>query len=50
MIASILNIIPLTKRQATKAEVMKRMSSVCLIHIVAYGNEPSGKIALSPNP
>ena len=50
MIASILNIRPLTERQATKAEVKKRMSSVGLIHIVAYGNKPSGKIALSPNP
>jgi len=50
MIASILNTSPLTRREATKAEVMKRMSSVCLIHIAAHGNERTGEIALSPNP
>ena len=50
MIASILNTRPLTGRQATKAEVMKRMSSVGLIHIAAHGNELTGEIALSPNP
>ena len=50
MIASILNTIPLVGRQATKAEVMKRMSSVGLIHIAAHGNERTGEIALSPNP
>ena len=33
IIGSILNTRPLTRRQATKAEVMKRMSSVGLIHI-----------------
>ena len=50
MIASFLNTRPLTGRQATKAEVMKRMSSVGLIHIAAPGNEVTGEIALSPNP
>ena len=50
MIASILNTRPLTGRLATKVEVMKRMSSVGLIHIAAHGNELSGEIALSPNP
>ena len=50
MIASILNTRPLTGRQATKAEVMKRMSSVGLIHIAAHGDELTGEIALSPNP
>ncbi|XP_044166240.1 tetratricopeptide repeat protein 28-like [Acropora millepora] len=50
MIASILNITPLIRTQATKAEVMKRMSSVSLIHIAAHGNEQTGEIALSPNP
>ena len=50
MIASILNNRPLTGRQATKAEVMKRMSSVGLIHIAAHGNELTGEIDLSPNP
>ena len=50
MISSILNTMPLIGRQATKAEVMKRMSSVGLIHIAAHGNELTGEIALSPNP
>ena len=50
LIASILNTIPLVGRQATKAEVMKRMSSVGLIHIAAHGNKLTGEIALSPNP
>ena len=50
MIAAILNTRPLTGRDATKAEVMKWMSSVSLIHIAAHGNELTGEIALSPNP
>ena len=50
MIASILKTTPLTGIHATKAEVMKRMSSVALIHIAAHGNERTGEIALSPNP
>ena len=49
MIASILNTTPLTGREATKAEVIKRMSSVGLIHIAAHGNKRTGEIALSPN-
>ncbi|XP_044169000.1 tetratricopeptide repeat protein 28-like [Acropora millepora] len=49
MIASILNTSPLTGREATKAEVIKRMSSVGLIHIAAHGNKRTGEIALSPN-
>ncbi|XP_044167574.1 tetratricopeptide repeat protein 28-like, partial [Acropora millepora] len=50
MIASILKTTPLTGIHATKAEVLKRMSSVGLIHIAAHGNERTGEIALSPNP
>ncbi|XP_044170333.1 tetratricopeptide repeat protein 28-like [Acropora millepora] len=50
MIASIFNTRPLTGRRATKAEVMKRMSSVGLIHIAAHGDMCTGEIALSPNP
>ena len=50
MIASILNTRALVGRQATKAEVMKRMSSVGLIHIAAHGNKHTGEIALCPNP
>ena len=50
MIASILKTTPLTGTHATKAEVMKRMSSVGLIHIAAHAGECTGEIALSPNP
>ena len=50
MIGSILNTRPLTGRRATKAEVMKQMSSVALIHIAAHGNPVTGEITLSPNP
>ena len=49
MIALILNTRPLTGREATKAEVIKRMSSVGIIHIAAHGNKRNGEIALSPN-
>ena len=50
MIASILNTRPLTGREATKAEVIKRMSAVGLIHIAAHGDKNTGEIALCPNP
>ena len=50
MIASVLKTTLVTGIQATKAEVMKRMSSVGLIHIAAHGNQRTGEIALSPNP
>ena len=50
MIAAILKTRPLTGIHATKAEVMKRMSSVGLIHIAAHRNERTGEIALCPNP
>ena len=50
MIASVLKTTPLTGIHATKGEVMKRMSSVGLIHIAAHGNKRTGEIALSPNP
>ena len=50
MIAPILKTRPLTGVHAKKAEVMKRMSSVGLIHIAAHGDKRTGEIALSPNP
>ncbi|XP_044170510.1 tetratricopeptide repeat protein 28-like [Acropora millepora] len=50
MIASILNTSPLTGSEATKAEVIKQMSSVGVIHIAAHGSESTGEIFLSPNP
>ena len=46
-IAFILNTIPLMGRQATKAEVMKRMSSVGVIHIATHVYENTGEIVRS---
>ncbi|CAH3163050.1 unnamed protein product, partial [Pocillopora meandrina] len=37
MIGKILNITPITGRQATKREVLKRISSVSLVHFAAHG-------------
>ena len=50
LFASILNSRPLLVGQATKADVMKRVLSVDLIHIAAHGNKLTGEIVLSPNP
>ena len=50
MIGTILNIPPLTGKNATKAEVLRRLDSVALIHIAAHGRAETGEIVLSPNP
>ena len=50
MIASILNIKPLTGKDATKAEVLNKLNSVALVHIAAHGKAKSGEIILCPNP
>ncbi|XP_068718941.1 tetratricopeptide repeat protein 28-like [Montipora capricornis] len=50
MIGELLQTAPLTGKNATKAEVLKRMKSVALIHIAAHGDHGSGEIALAPNP
>ena len=50
MIGEILNIEPLTGRDATKDEVLGRIGSVALIHIAAHGDTEAGEIALAPNP
>ena len=50
MVSSILNTSPLTGSEATKAEVIKQMSSVGLIHSTAHGNKHSGELLLAPNP
>ncbi|XP_068700656.1 tetratricopeptide repeat protein 28-like [Montipora foliosa] len=50
MIGKLLQTAPLTGKSATKAEVLKRMKSVGLIHIAAHGDDRSGEIALAPNP
>lgn len=41
---------PLTGRNATKDEVLRRMTSVALLHIAAHGRMETGEIALAPNP
>ena len=53
-IGEILHTLPLTEvitgTDATKDEVLKRLSSVALVHIAAHGNMETGEIALAPNP
>ena len=50
IIGEILQMAPLTGENATKAEVLKRMKSVALIHIAAHGDDEFGEIVLAPNP
>ncbi|XP_068740157.1 tetratricopeptide repeat protein 28-like [Montipora capricornis] len=49
VIGKLLHTAPLTGQNATKAEVLKRMKSVALIHIAAHGDDQFGEIALAPN-
>ena len=50
MIGAMIGIHPLTGKEATKAEVLKRIGSVALVHIAAHGKIETGEIALAPNP
>ena len=50
MIGKILDVMPLTGKDASKYEVLKRLSTVQLVHIAAHGRIKTGEIALSPNP
>ena len=50
MIGEILNTEPLTGKDATKDELLKRIGSVALVHIAAHGDMEAGEIALAPNP
>ena len=50
MIGNMLGIPPLTGKDATKDEVLRRIGSVALVHIAAHGDMEAGEIALSPNP
>ena len=50
MIGRILHTTPLIGEHATKNEVLKRLSSVALVHIAAHGRMATGEIALAPNP
>ena len=49
MIGEILQAVPLVGKQATKDEVLRRISSVALVHIAAHGKMETGEIALAPN-
>ena len=49
MIGKILQTEPLVEKQATKDEVLTRISSVALVHIAAHGKMETGEIALAPN-
>jgi len=50
MIGKLLKTTPLTGRNATKGEVLKRITGVALVHIAAHGCQETGEIALAPNP
>ena len=49
MIGQILHSAPLIGKQTTKDEVLKRLSSVALVHIAAHGRMETGEITLAPN-
>ena len=49
MIGELLNVHPLTGKEATKQTVLQRMHSVGLIHIAAHGDADRGNIALAPS-
>ena len=50
MIGKIVKVTPLTGKEATKDEVLKRISFVALVHIAAHGKMETGEIVLAPNP
>ncbi|XP_066029040.1 tetratricopeptide repeat protein 28-like [Pocillopora verrucosa] len=49
MIGRILNVSPLIGEMATKDAVLKRISSVALVHIAAHGKMETGEVILAPN-
>ena len=49
MIGKILNVEPLTGKNATKDRVLSALNSVSLVHIAAHGRTETGEIILSPN-
>ena len=49
MIGNILNVQPLTGKDATKEAVLQKIHSVSLIHIAAHGEPERGHIALAPS-
>ena len=49
IIGEILNVEPLTGKNATKDQVLRRLHAVSLVHIAAHGSAERGEILLSPN-
>ena len=49
MIRRILNIFPLIGKMAAKDEVLKRLSSVTLVHIAVHAKMETGEVILAPN-
>ncbi|XP_078380662.1 uncharacterized protein LOC144663550 isoform X1 [Oculina patagonica] len=49
MIGELLQTAPLTGKEATKDEVLRRLPSVALVHIAAHGRMETGEIALAPS-
>ena len=49
-IGKVLKTTPLIGKDATKEEVLKRLTSVALVHIAAHGCAQSGEIVLAPSP
>ena len=49
MIGDLLNVHPLTGKEATKQTILQRIHSVGLIHIAAHGDADRGNIALAPS-
>ena len=49
MIGDLLNVHPLTGKEATKQTILHRIHSVGLIHIAAHGDADRGNIALAPS-
>ncbi|XP_022806139.1 tetratricopeptide repeat protein 28-like [Stylophora pistillata] len=49
MVGEITGIAPLIGEEATKHEVLRRMSSVALVHIAAHSKKETGEVILAPN-
>lgn len=49
MIGRIFNICPLIREMASKDEVLKRLSSMALVHIASHGKMETGEIILAPS-
>ena len=48
-IAALLGAKPLTDKEATKVEVLRRLNKASLVHIAAHGNAEKGEILLAPS-